>query len=107
MSKESASEIGMISRGEVGLIVAGYGLTHGVIGRDVFSWLAVGITLAASSHQATVPRNWTKPKSTTADFRPMVARLPICRYANACGTGPPRSFARMTLADPLCNGNHS
>jgi Kef-type K+ transport system membrane component KefB len=29
--------IGMISRGEVGLIVAGYGLTHGVIGQDVFS----------------------------------------------------------------------
>ena len=27
----------MISRGEVGLIVAGYGLTHGVIGQDVFS----------------------------------------------------------------------
>jgi Kef-type K+ transport system membrane component KefB len=29
--------VGMISRGEVGLIVAGYGLTHGVIGQDVFS----------------------------------------------------------------------
>ena len=29
--------IGMISRGEVGLIVAGYGLSHGVIGQDVFS----------------------------------------------------------------------
>ena len=29
--------IGMISRGEVGLIVAGYGLTHGIIGQDVFS----------------------------------------------------------------------
>jgi Kef-type K+ transport system membrane component KefB len=28
---------GMISRGEVGLIVAGYGLTHAIIGRDVFS----------------------------------------------------------------------
>jgi len=28
---------GMISRGEVGLIVAGYGLSHGIIGRDVFS----------------------------------------------------------------------
>ena len=27
----------MISRGEVGLIVAGYGLTHAIIGRDVFS----------------------------------------------------------------------
>ena len=29
--------IGMISRGEVGLIVAGYGLTNGLIDRDVFS----------------------------------------------------------------------
>jgi Kef-type K+ transport system membrane component KefB len=28
---------GMISRGEVGLIVAGYGLSNGLIGRDVFS----------------------------------------------------------------------
>ncbi len=29
--------VGMISRGEVGLIVAGYGLDHGIIGSDVFS----------------------------------------------------------------------
>jgi Kef-type K+ transport system membrane component KefB len=29
--------VGMISRGEVGLIVAGYGLGHGVIRQDVFS----------------------------------------------------------------------
>jgi Na+:H+ antiporter len=29
--------VGMISRGEVGLIVAGYGLAHGLIGSDVFS----------------------------------------------------------------------
>ncbi len=29
--------VGMISRGEVGLIVAGYGLTNGIIPRDVFS----------------------------------------------------------------------
>jgi Kef-type K+ transport system membrane component KefB len=29
--------IGMISRGEVGLIVAGYGLSNGLIGREVFS----------------------------------------------------------------------
>jgi Kef-type K+ transport system membrane component KefB len=29
--------IGMISRGEVGLIVAGYGLSNGIIGADVFS----------------------------------------------------------------------
>jgi Kef-type K+ transport system membrane component KefB len=29
--------VGMISRGEVGLIVAGYGLANGIIGPDVFS----------------------------------------------------------------------
>jgi Kef-type K+ transport system membrane component KefB len=29
--------LGMISRGEVGLIVAGYGLDHGIIGPSVFS----------------------------------------------------------------------
>jgi Kef-type K+ transport system membrane component KefB len=29
--------VGMISRGEVGLIAAGYGLANGIIGRDVFS----------------------------------------------------------------------
>jgi len=29
--------IGMISRGEVGLIIAGYGLTHAIIQRDIFS----------------------------------------------------------------------
>ena len=29
--------VGMISRGEVGLIVAGYALSHGLIGQDVFS----------------------------------------------------------------------
>jgi Kef-type K+ transport system membrane component KefB len=29
--------VGMMSRGEVGLIVAGYGLANGLIGRDIFS----------------------------------------------------------------------
>jgi len=29
--------VGMISRGEVGLIVAGYGLANGLIGSEVFS----------------------------------------------------------------------
>ena len=39
--------VGMISRGEVGLIVAGYGLSHGVIGQDVFS-AAVVMVLATT-----------------------------------------------------------
>jgi Kef-type K+ transport system membrane component KefB len=33
--------VGMISRGEVGLIVAGYGLSHAIITRDVFSAMVV------------------------------------------------------------------
>jgi Kef-type K+ transport system membrane component KefB len=37
----------MISRGEVGLIVAGYGLSHGVIAQDVFS-AAVLMVLATT-----------------------------------------------------------
>ena len=39
--------LGMVSRGEVGLIVAGYGLTHRVIGEDVFS-AAVLMVLATT-----------------------------------------------------------
>jgi Kef-type K+ transport system membrane component KefB len=39
--------VGMISRGEVGLIVAGYGLAEGLIGRDVFS-SAVLVVLATT-----------------------------------------------------------
>jgi len=29
--------VGMISRGEVGLIVSGYGLAHGIIGPEIYS----------------------------------------------------------------------
>lgn len=35
--------VGMISRGEVGLIVAGYGLAHGIIGNDIFSAMVLMI----------------------------------------------------------------
>jgi pimeloyl-ACP methyl ester carboxylesterase len=45
-----------------------------------------------------VPRNWTKPESATADLRPVVAGLPICRYEKACSAGSPRSFDRITSA---------
>ncbi len=33
--------VGMISRGEVGLIVAGYGLNHGIINQEVFSVMII------------------------------------------------------------------
>jgi Na+:H+ antiporter len=37
--------VGMISRGEVGLIVAGYGLAHGIIGGDIFSVMVLMVLL--------------------------------------------------------------
>ncbi|HYS78957.1 MAG TPA: cation:proton antiporter, partial [Candidatus Dormibacteraeota bacterium] len=37
--------IGMISRGEVGLIVAGYGLAHGIIGADIFSVMVLMVLI--------------------------------------------------------------
>ncbi len=33
--------VGMISRGEVGLIVAGYGLSHGIIDENIFSIMVI------------------------------------------------------------------
>ena len=42
----------MISRGEVGLIVAGYGLTEGLIGRDVFS---ASVLVVLATTMATPP----------------------------------------------------
>ena len=38
--------LGMIARGEVELIVAGYGLSHGLIGQDVFSAAVVVVLVA-------------------------------------------------------------
>ncbi len=37
--------VGMISRGEVGLIVAGYGLAHGIIGNDIFSVMVLMVLI--------------------------------------------------------------
>jgi len=44
--------IGMISRGEVGLIVAGYGLSEGLIGKDVFS---ASVLVVLATTMATPP----------------------------------------------------
>src|SRR5258708_35330041 len=44
------------------------------------------------SHQAMAPRNRTKPKSATADFRPIFARCPLCGEGTACGVGSPAGF---------------
>ena len=44
--------VGMISRGEVGLIIAGYGLAEGLIGRDVFS---ASVLVVLATTMATPP----------------------------------------------------
>jgi Kef-type K+ transport system membrane component KefB len=68
--------IGMISRGEVGLIVAGYGLAHGIIGRDVFS-ASVIVVLA------------------TTMVTPPLLRLVFPRHRPA-----PRAVVEETIAGP-------
>jgi Kef-type K+ transport system membrane component KefB len=68
--------VGMISRGEVGLIVASYGLAHGIIGLDVFS-ASVMMVLA------------------TTMLTPLLLRLTFPR----AGHGP-RRIVEETVAGP-------
>lgn len=69
--------VGMISRGEVGLIVAGYGLGHGIIGLPVFS-AAVVMVLATTMVTPPLVR-LTFPRTAHA--------LP--RYVEETVAGPP------------------
>ena len=55
--------IGMISRGEVGLIIAGYALTHGLIGREIFS---ASVVMVLATTMMTPPLlRLTYPRSLT------------------------------------------
>ena len=52
--------VGMISRGEVGLIVAGYGLANGLIGQQVFS---ASVVMVLATTMVTPPLlRWTFPR---------------------------------------------
>ena len=68
--------VGMISRGEVGLIVAGYGLGHGIIARDVFS-ASVIMVLATT-----------------------MVTPPLLRLAFPRGEARPRRYVEETVAGP-------
>jgi Kef-type K+ transport system membrane component KefB len=62
--------VGMISRGEVGLIVAGYGLANGIIGRDVFS---ASVIMVLVTTMITPPLlRLSFPKEGAAPFREAV-----------------------------------
>ena len=58
----------MISRGEVGLIIAGYGLAHGLVGQDIFS-ASVVVVLATTM--------MTPPLLRLAFARPRGAAVPV------------------------------
>ena len=60
--------VGMISRGEVGLIIAGYGLAHGLVGQDIFS-ASVVVVLATTM--------MTPPLLRLAFARPRGAAVPV------------------------------
>ena len=84
--------VGMISRGEVGLIVAGYGLSAGLIGQDVFSASVIMVLVttmitprffASRSRAAPTPsaRWWRKPlpANRKKPRRPARPRVPLPR----------------------------
>lgn len=53
--------VGMISRGEVGLIVAGYGLANGIIGQDVFSASVVMVLITTMITPPLLRMTFPKP----------------------------------------------
>jgi Kef-type K+ transport system membrane component KefB len=76
--------VGMISRGEVGLIVAGYGLSSGIIGRDVFS---ASVVMVLATTMVTPPLlRLTFPRRREADG---IAGEEKVRAATSTETGQP------------------
>jgi Kef-type K+ transport system membrane component KefB len=67
---------GMISRGEVGLIVAGYGLAHGLVGPDVFS-ASVLVVLATTMMTPPLLRaSFARPRLTVVAVEEAIAHAP-------------------------------
>ena len=67
---------GMISRGEVGLIVAGYGLSHQIIGRDVFSASVVMVLVTTMVTPPLLRLTFPKRPSTRAMVEETIAGPP-------------------------------
>jgi Kef-type K+ transport system membrane component KefB len=75
--------VGMISRGEVGLIVAGYGLPNGIIDRDVFS---ASVIMVLATTMVTPPLlRLTFPRRPAAAPAPVVVEETIA--------GPPEEVS--------------
>lgn len=75
-SESARVGIGMVSRGEVGLIVAGYGLAAGVIGGEVFSASVVMVLMTTMVTPPMLRLAFPKRAGTEAVIEETIARVP-------------------------------
>jgi Na+:H+ antiporter len=68
--------VGMISRGEVGLIVAGYGLANGLIGRDVFSASVIVVLVTTMVTPPLLRLVFPRQASVAATVEETIAHVP-------------------------------
>jgi Kef-type K+ transport system membrane component KefB len=68
--------VGMISRGEVGLIVAGYGLSNGLIGTDVFSAAVIVVLVTTMVTPPLLRLVFPRGASAAATVEETIARMP-------------------------------
>jgi Kef-type K+ transport system membrane component KefB len=68
---------GMISRGEVGLIVAGYGLAHGLVGQDVFSASVIVVLATTMMTPPLLRLAFGAPRRTTVSIEESIAHVSL------------------------------
>jgi Kef-type K+ transport system membrane component KefB len=68
--------VGMISRGEVGLIIAGYGLGNGLIGRDVFSASVIVVLVTTMVTRPLLRLVFPPRRHVTASVEETIAHAP-------------------------------
>jgi Kef-type K+ transport system membrane component KefB len=68
--------VGMISRGEVGLIVAGYGLSHAIISEDVFSASVIMVLATTMVTPPLLRLTFPKHKKKHVAFEEAIAGIP-------------------------------
>jgi Kef-type K+ transport system membrane component KefB len=82
--------VGMISRGEVGLIVAGYGLGHALIGQDVFSASVIVVLVTTMMTPPLLRLTFPAVERQHVAVEEAIARRPDDVHDDAAATlGPP------------------
>lgn len=81
--------VGMVSRGEVGLIIAGYGLTNGLIGQEVFSASVIMVLLTTMVTPPLLRLVFPRGAGTDAVIDETIARVPDMAERNGSGAPSP------------------